>query len=352
MRYFELPKKIEHFLATLFKMYAHENEMQLQGILVNSAVRVQEEWSADGWNGGIYGHALFLTIPEVLFFQVNKNKENIGKKIREDLNNLHNVQNEFIDEVFIELEVRHDVDWRKTSGVLLGSQRVVVPVAKKRIWGSKGFRIFLSHKTESKKETAILKDNLKLFGITCFVAHEDIKPTEAWQDEIENALDSMDGFVALMTENFHQSDWTDQEVGYAFAKKVPIVAVRLGRDPYGFIGKFQGLACSWGNAPLEIVKILIKNNLMFNNYLEALKTCPNWDAGNILAKALEGIDTLSSDQINTLIKIYNETPNIKGSFGFNGARPLVYGKGLVFHLNRLQKGKFVIDIKGSIQAIS
>ena len=86
-----------------------------------------------------------------------------------------------------------------------------------------------------------LKDELAIFGVSCFVAHKDIQPTKAWQDEIERALANMDGFVALMTVDFHDSDWADQEVGFALARGVPIIAVRLGRNPYGFIGKFQGL---------------------------------------------------------------------------------------------------------------
>ena len=65
--------------------------------------------------------------------------------------------------------------------------------------------------------------------MSCFVAHVDIHPTKEWQDEIESALSSMDGFVALLTDKFHESDWTDQEVGFALARGVPIIAVRLKR---------------------------------------------------------------------------------------------------------------------------
>jgi len=65
-----------------------------------------------------------------------------------------------------------------------------------------------------KKETAQLKKSLELIGVSAFVAHTDIKPTTHWQEEIENALASMDAFVALLTEKFHESPWTDQEVGY------------------------------------------------------------------------------------------------------------------------------------------
>jgi len=127
----------------------------------------------------------------------------------------------------------------------------------KRIWGDDAtFRLFLSHKAEVKSKVASLQEELGMFGISSFVAHKDIEPTLEWQNEIENALSSMDGFVALMTDKFHESNWTDQEVGFAFARGVPIVAVRLGRDPYGFIGKFQGLTANWGDSATELTKLL------------------------------------------------------------------------------------------------
>lgn len=257
---FELPKNIERFLAALSKIYANNGNRALQELIVNSEIRVHEEWCYDNWNGGTYGHALYLVVPEPLFLSSVSSKIEIQAQIKEDLNKVQNLQNEFIAEVFLEMEVSENHDWRKDSGLLFVGRRGVAPEASRRIWGDGGFRVFLSHKTEAKKETAELKDRLGLYGISCFVAHEDIHPTKAWQDEIENALASMDGFVALMTEDFHDSDWTDQEVGFAFARNIPFIAVRLGKDPYGFIGKFQALSSSWSKACVDIVKILIKND--------------------------------------------------------------------------------------------
>lgn len=337
---FELPKSIEHYLAVLSKLYAQDGKRQLQEIIVNAQIRVHEEWDYDNWNGGTYGHALFLVIPERLFLNTIKQKTDIEKKIAEDLNKIHNFQNEHISAVFLEMAVVENHEWRKESGLLLSSERVVNPDATKRIWGDDGFRVFLSHKTEVKKETAALKDGLRLFGISCFVAHEDIHPTKAWQDEIENALASMDGFVALMTENFHDSNWTDQEVGYAVAKGVPIIAVRLGKDPYGFIGKFQALTSTWQSTVEDIVKILIKNDRILSAYIQALRHCPSYDSGNVLAKVLPGIEKLTATQINAFVAAYNETSELRGSFGFNGTKPRVYGPGLVAYLNRLGTRQF------------
>lgn len=337
---FELSQNIERYLAALSKLYARDGKRPLQEIIVNAQVRVHEAWSSDNWHGGTYGHALFLILPESLFLSSVKQKDGIQNQLKEDLNKIHNVQNEFIEDVFLEMDVAEDDEWRRESGLLMAGQRVAPPDATKRIWGDDGFRVFLSHKSEVKKETAALKDGLRLFGISCFVAHEDIHPTKAWQDEIENALASMDAFVALMTDNFHDSDWTDQEVGYAVARGVPIIAVRLGKDPYGFIGKFQALSSTWLTAVEDVVNILIKHDQILSAYIQALRNCRSWDSGNALAKVLPGIEKLTTLQIDALVAAYNETSELRGSFGFNGTNPRLYGPGLVSYLNRLGSRKF------------
>ncbi|MHB8743712.1 MAG: toll/interleukin-1 receptor domain-containing protein [Sulfuricaulis sp.] len=337
---YELPQHIERYLAAISKIYARDGMRQFQELIVNSQIRVHEGWSSDNWNGGTYGHALYLVLPESLFLSSVTNKKEIQNQLKEDLNKIHNIQNEFIEEVFLEMDDTEDHEWRRESGLLISGKRDVPADATKRIWGDVGFRLFLSHKSEVKKETAALKESLRLFGISCFVAHEDIHPTKAWQDEIENALASMDGFVALMTDNFHDSDWTDQEVGYAVAQGVPIIAVRLGKDPYGFIGKFQALTSTWQAAYEDLVKILIKNDQMLGAYIQALRDCPSWDSGNVLAKALPSIEKLTATQIDALVAAFNETGELRGSFGFSGTKPRMYGPGLVSYLNQLGNRQF------------
>ena len=337
---FKLAKNIEHYLATLSKLYAHEGKRQFQEIIVNAQIRVHEEWDCDNWNGSTYGHALFLALPERLFLSIVNQKGDIEKKIADDLNKLHNFQNEHISTIFLEMEAVEEHEWRSQSGLLIDGKRVAPPDATKRIWGDVGFRLFLSHKSEVKVETAALKEGLRLFGISCFVAHEDIHPTKAWQDEIENALASMDGFVALMTEDFHDSLWTDQEVGYAVARGVPIIAVRLGKDPYGFIGKFQALTSTWQTADKDIVKILIKNDQMLSAYIQALHACWSFDQGNALATVLPSIEKLTASQVDAFVAAYNENGQLHYSFGFNGSNQRDYGPGLLSYINQLGNRQF------------
>jgi TIR domain len=335
MREYKLSQDIERYLATVAKLYAQSGNRQLQELIVNAQARVHEAWSSDNWNGGTYGHALYLLIPETLYLNCIEHKVEIQDKLRDDLNKVHNVQNEFIEAVFLEMDEPEEHEWRKESGLLVAGKRVISADATRRIWGQDGFRVFLSHKSDVNQEIAELKNELRLFGVSCFVAHEDIHPTKAWQDEIENALGSMDAFVALMTPNFHESEWTDQEVGFAFGRGVPIIAVRLGKDPYGFIGKFQALTCKWETAAVDIMKILIKDDRMFSSYVQSLRNCPNFSGGNILAKVLPSIENLSTAQIDEIVSVYNDTDELQGSFGFNGLRSSMYGNGIVSHLNRL-----------------
>lgn len=342
----ELPKNIERYLAALSRLYAQDGKRGFQDIIVNAKIRIVEEWAYDNWNGGTYGHALYLVIPESLFLAVAKAKkrDEIQSEICRDLNELHNVQNEHIAEVFLEMDaVTENGDWRQESGLLKLTTRTVAPDSVKRIWGADGFRLFLSHKSEVKRETGLLKERLGAYGISAFVAHEDIRPTKAWQDEIENGLSSMDAFVALLTEDFHDSEWTDQEVGFALARGVPVISVQIGRLPYGFIGKFQALRTDWDGAPLEIVKLLMHHDRMFSAYVGALRNCKNWDEGNVLARVLPAIEAANEQQIDELIAANNENDEVSYSFGFRGNKSSQHGSGLISHLHRLSGRQFARD---------
>jgi len=346
---FELPRAIESLLTTLSKLYAQEGHRQKQEIIVNAQVRIHEQWSYDNWNGGTYGHALYLTVPENLYLESVRRREDLESEIRADINKIHNIQNEFIDTVFLEMESVEDHDWRRETGLLQSPRRTVTAETTDRIWKTGCYRVFLSHKAEVKTKVALLKAPLGSFGATCFIAHQDIHPTKVWQDEIESALTTMDAFVALLTEGFHNSDWTDQEVGFALGRGVPLIAVKLGNDPYGFIGKFQALSCSWETAPLAIVKLLAKESRMVEAYVSAVEGCSSWDHGNMLAKLLPLIDSLTSEQVRRLVQAYNENGEVQGSFGFNGAIPGTYGDGLASHLERITGQHFEVLSTGEIQ---
>jgi hypothetical protein len=103
------------------------------------------------------------------------------------------------------------------------------------------FRIFISHISKDKDKATRLKACLEPYAISAFVAHEDIHPTLEWQIEVERALYVMDAFIAIHTEGFSQSFWTQQEIGFAVGQGVKIISFKMGEDPTGFVSRRQAL---------------------------------------------------------------------------------------------------------------
>lgn len=112
--------------------------------------------------------------------------------------------------------------------------------------------VFLSHKFEDADFASSLSAGLKQYGIEGFVAHKDITVSAPWRASIMEGLDTCDAFVALMHEEFHQSQWCDQEVGWALGRHVPVMVVRptslAGPRTDGFIEQFQDLAVDRTNS--------------------------------------------------------------------------------------------------------
>ena len=127
------------------------------------------------------------------------------------------------------------------NGEIINTETFEQTVIDADLWRSGYFRIFISHLTENKDSASYLKTALVKYGIDCFVAHEDIEPSKLWQTEIEKALASMDLLCAILTPNFYQSKWCDQEVGIALGRSVPTLCIKKGADPHGFIGKYQAI---------------------------------------------------------------------------------------------------------------
>jgi len=102
-------------------------------------------------------------------------------------------------------------------------------------------KIFLSYSILNRKLAAQLKDGLKKYGQEVFMAHEDINPSIKWKERILKELDICPVFVALLTENFRGSEWTDQETGIAIAKDKLIIPLMLKNEPHGFMSRNQAL---------------------------------------------------------------------------------------------------------------
>lgn len=140
-------------------------------------------------------------------------------------------------------------------------------------WEAGCFRLFVSHLAEHKDDAIHLKTNLLKYGISCFVAHRDIEPSKEWLNEIEIGLKTCDALLALLRPGFHASKWTDQEIGYAMGRGLLVFSVKLGEDPYGFIGRFQAIqSTQWPEIVQKIFDVLVSNKQTMKNISRAALT--------------------------------------------------------------------------------
>lgn len=263
---FELPRKLEKITASLSQYYARQGNTTLQSIIVNSPYHVEEGRDYDNLDGGQYGHAVYFQVPGELYYRIVDGMEEVAQQLSRDINRLSNVDREFISAVFLELQDEALINWRERSGVLISDTPLAQVSSEEdvsRLWSPDYLRVFLSHISDYRQETAELKEALAEHGITSFVAHMDIEPTREWLDEIEKALFSMEVMIPLLTPGFPSSKWTDHEVGLAIGRGVPVIPVKLGIDPYGLIGKYQAVN-GIGKQPIWLAETLF--GVLFSSF--------------------------------------------------------------------------------------
>jgi len=189
-------------------------------------------------------------------------------------------------------------------------------------WRKRMFRLFVSHLSSEKVFAAELQEALLAYGISAFVAHNDIEPTLEWQTQIETALATADSLVALLHPNFHQSNWTDQELGFAMGRGLPVFAVRFGQDPYGFIGRFQGFAGS-GKTVQALAKELFDSyrrnkqtqRRMGEVLVSLFEDSPSFAAAKAHVAYLEQLEVWDSSFVPRIEAAVESNSQISGSWG-------------------------------------
>ncbi len=332
-----LPDRIDAYLATGTSILKGRGDLVAAELLKAGRAEVIPG-SYDNWDGGQYYYRVELSVPADSLDEVTAAKSEVEEKIKDTLEETISLPNEFVSSVSLVVDTLR----KSVTHPQLSSEDIT------RIWGDKTLRLFLSHKSGHKANVAKIKEELSILGVSCFVAHEDIEPTKEWQDEIERALNSMDIMAALLTKDFHSGSWTDQEVGFAFGRGIPIIAVKLeGSDPLGFIGKFQAVSSDWDSTPEKIIKLLFNHSKMVDAYVEAMKNCSSFDNANKLAEMLPEIKDCSETQEQGMLEAYNDNGEVSGAYGFNGHKQSRYGLGIAHHLGRITGRKFQYNISRS-----
>lgn len=207
------------------------------------------------------------------------------------------------DEKLLELHA-----YTSSEGARLGVNSEALTKSVERCWSHGTVKVFISHSYIQKEEVMKLKEKLSLFGITAFVAHEDIEVAEEWEKEIICGLDTCDVVVAWVTEDFKSSFWAQQEIGYAKAKNKMIIPVRRGLDPFGFIERIQGVNGredrNVSSIVAHIVHVLISKpktaSLVQEGIINSLESSKNFGMVSYKLSLLEQFDNWDEEMIDKL----------------------------------------------------
>ena len=175
-------------------------------------------------------------------------------------------------------------------------------------WTDGYLRLFVSHLSSNRSRMSILKSSLSNWGICAFIAHEDIEASREWRDEVEAGLETMEVLAAVVEPGFKESDWCAQEVGYALGRKIDIIPLRAGVDPFGFFGKYQGIPIK-GKSPEdvanEVAQILFKKPKHREKCLTSLSKALSKLQSDRKTKHIELLDewsVVTDDQLKNVIE--------------------------------------------------
>ncbi|WP_213803176.1 toll/interleukin-1 receptor domain-containing protein [Granulicella sp. dw_53] len=117
-------------------------------------------------------------------------------------------------------------------------------------------KAFISHSSSEQDVAVALKSVLEELNIEPFLAHNDIRASQQWNERILSELKECDVFLALLSRAFKRSDWCAQESGAAILRRDAVVIIPISLDgtkPYGFLAHHQCRSALDGQVPSSVV---------------------------------------------------------------------------------------------------
>ena len=354
---YSLPPKIPQHLLRIQAECRSQGYTLYDEILENSHVHVIEgvhEFS------NIEYHDVILYLPSEIMnkIPIKRNKEvrdNLLGMLQESTQELYG---EAINSLALDFIDANDENFRNshrlTKSATSGENPMLATASsadEDRIWKGGPLRAFISHKHTDKIIAGKLKEQLATYGISSFVAHEDLPVTTAWQKDIEIALRTMHVMLPLLTQKFRCSEWTDQEVGVALGRGVLVIPIVVEQNPHGFIEQYQAMLVKgkkFRDVAHEIFDVTFKNQITEENakeaFIHAVAASESFDQSNRLAGFLPHVSSLSESQIFRICEAYRHNNQVHESYHFNGK----YSEGLVDCLLRVTGNPYEEDAEHCI----
>lgn len=245
-----------------------------------------------------------MFLPESIIEKIGlADQESIANQIMENLQTCaKGIESEFLNEALFELADQSDAEFAKSIPF---SNRVAADPDQISFWRPGYLRLFISHRDGHKAKAKQLAVSLEEYGISAFIAHDTIEPMTIWQHEITKGLQTMEIMLVFLTGDFHDSVWTNQEIGFALGRNIPVITLKLeDNDPMGFIGTEQALRGSLQAPVAQVADIyrLIANKvgqkkrlqqILINAFIQSEnfdETKSRFDRMNGVVEQLEGTE--------------------------------------------------------------
>jgi hypothetical protein len=324
-----LPAKISGYLRRLQLSYqnngpslgaSERSDMaQLTRIIASARCYVREDTAF--YTDDTTGHDILLFAPLAVLGSVNLDSdERLREKLTKDLRRCAaSVGSEYVRSVAFEPEDENDLEYQRSRPVAVANQIAPESVA---FWTPGEIRLFLSHRDSHKRDARRLGDELKAFGISAFVAHDTIQPMSEWRNEILKALETMEVMLAFITDDFSDSNWTQQEIGFAIGRGVPVISLQLeSRAPTGFLETTQAIkatADQHEQAAYSIYEVLAEklgsSKRLQNGLLTAFCSSSSYvEARDRFDRLSEAVTKLSVSELETILKAFAANDQLRGS---------------------------------------
>jgi hypothetical protein len=182
-------------------------------------------------------------------------------------------------------------------------------------------KVFFSYSSRDRVRVGEIKQEMESkYGIEVFLAHEDIEPCTEWQTRIISELKTCGAILLFLTPHFKRSKWTDQETGFALARRTKIVPVDAGAIPYGFVGRIQAHRfVDVSSLCKEVFEVFVADRLLKEKALDALivtfRASDSYITANSNARRLMRYkDKFNRRQKNEIVRYAGQNAQITGGF--------------------------------------
>ena len=189
----------------------------------------------------------------------------------------------------------------------------------------KGQRIktFLSYHTEDKEKAKTVKTELEKAGIGCFLAPYDIPAGTKFREVLFKEIKSCNAFIPLISENYHTSGYSDQELGIALGIGKPVIPLCIdSTSPYGFIEGYQCVCSNDGDIASAIPKLAKSISEFTPSSIEKyadlriknLSEASSFASAAYWARQLENVSEFTNEQLQKITDVLHTNDQVSGSW--------------------------------------